>query len=112
LVPPPQKDGADVGLYLNSSLNPQVAEDGARVLTVSVQCFAGSGSCVPSNGTQGLPFEFARTSSGWVTHPPAPPTAGLGYAITGPLGINPDPPEVGSSATAVFAIPPSASAGA
>jgi hypothetical protein len=110
LVTPPEKDGADIGLSLFVPFQPQVGEDGARVVSFSLQCFAGSASCVPSHFSQAVPFEFARTSSGWLAHSLAPPTEGLGYAIPGPVGINPDPPEAGSSATAVFAISPSVSA--
>jgi hypothetical protein len=104
LVTPPEKNGADVILVNGQALIPQVAEGGARVLAPSLQCFAGSSSCVPANGKQGVPFEFTRTSSGWAAHSLAPPAAGLGYGFSSPFGYNPD------SGTAVFAIPPSAGA--
>jgi hypothetical protein len=45
------------------------------VIAASIQCFAGAQSCVASRLTEGEPYEFARTSSGWVTHALAPPAS-------------------------------------
>ncbi len=45
------------------------------VISHSTQCFAGGGSCTGDRVRQGEPFEFARTSQGWVTRPLAPSTA-------------------------------------
>jgi hypothetical protein len=72
MVTPPFKDGALVGdtfggfKYSNS-------EDGSRVLAISIQCFDAEETCTGSRGPEGEPFEFTRTSSGWVTTALAPP---------------------------------------
>jgi hypothetical protein len=72
MVTPPFKNGALVGSifggfeYANSA-------DGSRVLAISIQCFAAEETCTATRHTQGEPFEFTRTSSGWVTTPLAPP---------------------------------------
>jgi DNA-binding beta-propeller fold protein YncE len=71
MVTPPQKDGALLqgGFLL---LDPDVAEDGARVIASSLQCFAEAASCTAARQVQGEPFEFTRTSAGWVTTALAP----------------------------------------
>jgi len=72
MVTPPQKNGALIqgGALI---LKPAVAEDGSRVIFNSIQCFAGAGSCTGNRQVEGEPFEFSRTSGGWVTSALAPP---------------------------------------
>jgi DNA-binding beta-propeller fold protein YncE len=72
MVTPPAKNGAQVGTVL-IGVRPAVSEDGSRVIVTSIQCFGGADGCTASRGTQGDPFEFTRTSDGWVTTPLAPP---------------------------------------
>lgn len=72
MVTPPQKNGAEVGAaFLAPTF--QIASNGQQVIANSLQCFAGSESCVPERQSMGEPFKFTRTSAGWVTHPLAPP---------------------------------------
>jgi len=72
MVSPPQKNG---GLIEGASsiLPPAIAEDGSRAIFSVDQCFAGAGSCTGIRQMQGEPFEFSRTSGGWVTSALAPP---------------------------------------
>jgi DNA-binding beta-propeller fold protein YncE len=76
LVTPPDKDGAlvDTGGFLTP---PVVALDGSRVLAKSIQCFHGPASCTGIRQTEGEPYAFTRTETGWMTEPLAPsPAAG------------------------------------
>jgi hypothetical protein len=74
MVTPDDKDGASIGVaFLETP--PSVAADGSRLILLSIQCFAGAGSCTANRGANGEPFEFTRTSSGWVTTPLAPPAS-------------------------------------
>jgi hypothetical protein len=87
LVTPAEKNGALIGGALNGGIGSQVADEGARMMSFSLQCFAGSPSCEISNDErQGVPFEFSRGPSGWVTHPLAPSaeslTSGTGPAFS------------------------------
>jgi hypothetical protein len=72
MVTPPQKNAAAVGSALTSAL-PAVAEDGSRLILVSIQCFAGGNSCTANRISQGEPFQFTRSAGGWVTKSLAPP---------------------------------------
>jgi hypothetical protein len=72
MVTPPQKNAALVGdLFLGD--NPDISEDGSRLIEKTVQCFAGAGSCDVSRGIVGVPYAFSRTSGGWVATSLAPP---------------------------------------
>jgi hypothetical protein len=72
MVSPPQKNGALIGDVFNPP--PDLSDDGSRVVAPSIQCFASSPSCTGSRSQQeGEPYEFTRTSAGWVTTPLAPP---------------------------------------
>ncbi len=76
LVTPPQKNGALIGGVFSEF--PQIAGDGRRVIAQSLQCFAAPESCVvlrDSEQHMGAPYEFTRTTAGWVTHPLAPPAS-------------------------------------
>jgi DNA-binding beta-propeller fold protein YncE len=71
LVTPVAKDGATVGLGI--FIAPAfVAADGSSAIATSIQCFAGSSGCNATRQTEGDPYAFTRTSSGWVTTPLAP----------------------------------------
>ncbi len=72
LVTPVQKSGALIG-KLFASPNPDISEEGSRVIAPTDQCFPGAPSCVGSRQNEGEPYEFLRTSSGWQVHPLAPP---------------------------------------
>jgi sugar lactone lactonase YvrE len=71
MVTPPQKNGALIGP--GSFLHGDIAEDGSRVISTSIQCFAGAGSC---NGGRSLiagsPYRFDRTEDGWAPTPLSP----------------------------------------
>jgi hypothetical protein len=71
MVTPPQKNSALIG-YSLGMIPADVSADGSRLILGSVQCFAGAGSCTGARKTIGEPYEFTRTSSGWVTTPLAP----------------------------------------
>jgi hypothetical protein len=77
MVTPVQKNVALIGLGLSQEIVGDVAESGSRVILPSVQCFAGTPSCVGQRVTQGDPYEFTRTPSGWTTVPLAPPAGDL-----------------------------------
>jgi DNA-binding beta-propeller fold protein YncE len=74
IVTPPAKNGAlvDHGFFIG---DPAVFEAGSRVISPSIQCFSGSLSCDGDRQSEGEPFEFERTDTGWVTHPMAPPAS-------------------------------------
>ena len=74
MVSPVQKNGATLGETI-FGLRPDVAADGSRVIITSIQCFADAGSCTATRNLQGSPYEFSRTSAGWVTTPLAPPAS-------------------------------------
>jgi hypothetical protein len=71
LVDPPQKNGALLSPAI-FGLTPSIAADGSRVIASSLQCFSDAQSCTGDRVSKGPPFEFERTSSGWVTRPLAP----------------------------------------
>ncbi len=77
LVTPPQKNGAQIGAAFGSGSGwpARIAANGMDMITHSTQCFDASESCTGDRLRQGEPFEFARTSQGWVTHPLAPSTS-------------------------------------
>jgi hypothetical protein len=74
MVTPPGKNGAlvDHGFFIG---DPAVFENGSRVISPSIQCFSGSLSCDGDRESEGEPFEFERTDTGWVTHAMAPPAS-------------------------------------
>jgi hypothetical protein len=65
MVTPVQKNGALMGISFLDSIPPAVAADGSRVMSASIQCFAGAGSCVGLRGLIGSLYEFERTNDGW-----------------------------------------------
>jgi hypothetical protein len=81
MVTPAQKNAATVGLVFGN-FAPLIAENGSRVASASVQCFAQSESCIGDRETVGAPYAFMRTRGGWVTKqlaPPATPADGNSY---------------------------------
>ena len=72
MVSPPDKNGAQLGNGL-FVLFPDLSSDGSRVIMISIQCFAGAGSCTAQRrNTEGEPFLFSRTGDGWAETPLAP----------------------------------------
>jgi hypothetical protein len=74
MVTPAQKNGALVGFGVFIA-PPSVSEDGSRVVANSIQCFGGAQSCTAERASEGQPYLFSRTPSGWVTTALAPPAA-------------------------------------
>jgi hypothetical protein len=74
MVTPSDKNGAliDNGAFLNP---PVIAADGSRVLSQSIQCFDDPTSCTALRQTEGTPYAFEHTATGWVTRPLAPPVS-------------------------------------
>jgi hypothetical protein len=75
LVTPVQKNAAQFAPIFTGPAT-QVGSEGSRVIAYSLQCFAQSPSCTATRGPEfGVPFEFARTATGWVASSLAPPTS-------------------------------------
>ncbi len=100
MVTPVQKNAALIGGIFDGVF-PFVSEDGLHVILSSIQCFAGAGSCTSNRLTTGEPFEFTRTSEGWVTSALAPPAAQF-EANTAVFAS--------ASGMALFSMPPSSGA--
>jgi hypothetical protein len=77
MVTPPQKNGAVIGSGFINHLPIQISEEGGEgklnLMAGSTQCFGGAEACIATRKVEGESYEFARTSSGWITHPLAPP---------------------------------------
>lgn len=79
MVTPPFKGGGLIGDVFISvepafSEGPEGLHKGpSRVIAPTIQCFAPSESCTADRQTEGEPFEFTRTPTGWVTTALAPP---------------------------------------
>jgi hypothetical protein len=84
MVSPPEKNGGTLSRpFGNLGFESEIADDGSRVLSSSLQCFAGSPSCIGNRGSEGGSYEFARTpSGGWVTHTLDPAAGALAGAET------------------------------
>jgi hypothetical protein len=65
LVTPMAKNASLIGALFANNIPPQIANDGSRVIAPAIQCFANSGSCVATRQSEGEPFRFERTASGW-----------------------------------------------
>ncbi len=96
LVTPVQKNGALIG-KLFAAPNPDISEQGSRVIAPTDQCFPGAPSCVGARQNEGEPYEFLRTSSGWQTHPLAPPATSFQTNSYWSINANLD--------TALFSVP-------
>jgi hypothetical protein len=100
MVTPNRKNGASIGGVSHLGLGADVAADGQRVIASAIQCFADAGSC---NAQQedgiGSPYEFTRTSGGWVTTPLAPPATKFTQGQSAAFGYS------AQTGTALFGIP-------
>jgi DNA-binding beta-propeller fold protein YncE/Tol biopolymer transport system component len=76
MVTPSSKNGAFVNDFLMGA-RPSFSGDGSRIILTSTQGFGGAGSGTGDRFVEGEPFEFTRTSGGWVTTPLAPPASQL-----------------------------------
>jgi hypothetical protein len=100
MVTPPDKNGALIsGLFVRHP-PAELSGDGQRVIAPSDQCFAEPESCDAYRLTEGEPYEFERTPSGWVTRGLAPSAAA--YASTSYFDVNAD------AGSALFSAPSSA----
>lgn len=78
MVSPDRKNGALLGDVSGLGLPTDVAADGQRVITSVIQCFAGAAGCnAQQDDGIGSPYEFTRTSGGWVTTALSPPASAL-----------------------------------
>jgi hypothetical protein len=76
MVTPDHKNGSLIGDVSFVGLEPDIAASGQRVMSMSIQCFAGSESCNAEQADAiGSPFEFTRTSGGWVARALSPPAS-------------------------------------
>jgi DNA-binding beta-propeller fold protein YncE len=96
MVTPVQKNAALIGagLFL---ISPDLADNGNRVYMTSIQCLPGTPSCTGTRETEGEPYAFTRTATGWVTTPLAPPA--LPADATSSWFMN------ATTGTALFSIP-------
>jgi hypothetical protein len=74
-VTPADKNGTLIGNPFIGLQNPQISENGQRVIDTSIGCYENTASCSGARQNDGTPYEFERTSKGWVTHPLAPPAS-------------------------------------
>lgn len=81
MITPPFKNGAlvDNGAFM---ISPAFARNGSRVLATSIQCFHEPQFCVGTRETEGEPYEFQRTASGWLTQPMALSPSFAGSMLT------------------------------
>ncbi len=82
LVTPPEKNGALIGHPFAGIGEPVISDDGTKLISSSIQCFEASPSCIGQRGNDGAVYEFARTPSGWATHPLVPAFGALDGAET------------------------------
>ena len=73
LVTAGKKNGALVGALFLHNTPPQVSDDGSRLLAPTVQCFNQATGCVGVRGSEGEPYDFSRTASGWTGQSLGPP---------------------------------------
>jgi hypothetical protein len=74
MVSPVQKNGALL-VPAFGGLLPAVGAGGERVIVSPLTCFDEAQSCTGARASKGPPFEFARTGTGWATHPLGPPAS-------------------------------------
>jgi hypothetical protein len=73
MVTPPQKNSALIGALLFGVGEPQISQDGSRMIVPSLQCFSGAESCIAHRQSEGELYEFSRVSGAWQVNPLAPP---------------------------------------
>ena len=87
LVTPAQKNGGLIGSLFAGGLQiPQISGNGTDIIAPSIQCLAGTESCTGIRAQEGEPYEFARTSQGWVTRPLAPSATQYGITTNWAVG--------------------------
>ncbi len=82
MVTPIEKNGALIGRPFAGIQEPVISDEGTKLISSSLQCLEGSPSCIGQRGNEGATYEFARTPSGWATHPLVPADGALGGAET------------------------------
>jgi hypothetical protein len=85
MVTPPFKNGGLIGDVFYG-FPPAIAESGARVTALTIQCFAPTESCNADRANNGEPFEFNRTPTGWVATALAP--SARQFSENTPWGVN------------------------
>jgi DNA-binding beta-propeller fold protein YncE len=75
LVTPAQKNGALIGAVLFGLRIPKISSDGQSVAVGSIQCLPSTLSCIAHRSSEGEPYEFVRSQTGWHVIPLAPPAA-------------------------------------
>jgi hypothetical protein len=88
MVTPPEKNGAQISGLAIRHPPAELSSNGQRVIAPADQCFAEPESCDAYRLTEGEPFEFERTASGWATRGLAPSAAD--YEGTSYFTINAD----------------------
>ena len=100
MVTPPHKNAALIGdVFLG--LEPQIADNGSRLIMSTVQCFGQAQSCPAVEAKVGTPYEFTRTSSGWQNTPLAPPASQ--FANNSVWSVDAE------AGTSIFSMPPPSS---
>jgi hypothetical protein len=84
MVTPTHKNGALIGSIFQG-LEPDIAEDGSRIVLTTVQCFE-EGSCPVDRGTVGTSYAFTRTATEWQASSLAP--AANEYSINSVWAVN------------------------
>jgi sugar lactone lactonase YvrE len=88
-VTPVEKNGALLGSGI-FTFSPTVADDGSRLTSTTIQCFADAVSCNASRGRSGSLYGFTRSSGGWVAHQIALPstqfTTSSSFQVTADAG--------------------------
>lgn len=75
MVTPPEKNAALLSEF-HFGIQPDISEDGSRLIISTVQCFAGAESCVAVRKNEvGVPFLFSRGSGGWTATGLTPPAS-------------------------------------
>jgi hypothetical protein len=72
MVTPPDKNGATISGLKFRHPPAELSGNGRRMIAPTDQCFGEPESCDAYRLSEGEPFEFERTGSGWVTHGLAP----------------------------------------
>jgi sugar lactone lactonase YvrE len=86
-VTPVEKNGALIGSAV-FTFAPNVADDGSRLTTTSIQCFADAVSCNASRGINGSLYGFTRSAGGWAAHQIALPSTQ--FATSSSFRVTPD----------------------
>lgn len=97
MVTPPAKNDAVLG-DVPFGFEPQVAEDGSRLILDSTQCFAQTPSCVVARAPIGTPYAFTRSDAGWTATSLAPPATQFEPGAAFRFSAN--------SGAALYSIPP------